>query len=82
MCKEVTLEQELGTWSDDRESQTCWEDELLMDEDNLLQATVSVIKENRKKERNNRHQANDNLRAQQRTLLTGPSLGVKNNTNV
>lgn len=76
--QDVNLE-ELGTWNDDRDNQGCWEDELLMDEGSLLQATESVIKENRRKERNNRRQANNNLRAQQRTLLVGPSLGIKQN---
>ena len=60
-----------------------WEDELSIDDVNLLEATASVIQENRRKERNIRHQANSNLRAQQRTSLTsGPSLGVKSNVDL
>lgn len=69
--------EELGTWNDDNDKQSCWEEELLMDEGELIQATETVIKENRKKERYSRRQTNNSIRAQQRTAMTGPSLGIK-----
>jgi len=71
-----TSSQELGVWSDN-DKEKGWEDELLLDEGEVIQSTETVMKENRKQERNSRRQTNNYIRSQQRTALYGPSLGVK-----